>query len=111
MKRLYLAAAIAASLLLVAIAAQAGCFPGFGCTDKDFFRRADLAKQSCETLWKMRGTILKERGYCFEKERDIAAFGNAGCRFAFGSSLLLNSVERDNYSNVAKLEKSKHCPR
>jgi hypothetical protein len=110
MKRIYLAAAIAASVLVVS-PAGAACFRPLGCTDTDFFRRTDLAQQRCELLWKIRNTILKERGYCFEKEREIAAFGNAGCRIQFANTLLLNSAERDNVVNIASVEKAKRCPR
>jgi hypothetical protein len=110
MKRAYLAATIAASVL-AAPPAGAGCFKPLGCTDTDFFRRTDLAQQRCEILWKMRNTILKERGLCFEKEREIAVFGNAGCRYHFANTLLLNSVERDNLANILSAEKTKHCSR
>ncbi|HXL67552.1 MAG TPA: YARHG domain-containing protein [Xanthobacteraceae bacterium] len=110
MKRAYIAAAIAASVL-AAVPAEAACFRPLGCTDTDFFRRTDLAQQRCEVLWKMRNTILKERGLCFEKEREIAVFGNAGCRVQFANTLLLNSAERDNLTNIASVEKAKHCPR
>ncbi|HEV1998959.1 MAG TPA: YARHG domain-containing protein [Xanthobacteraceae bacterium] len=110
MKRAYLAAAIAASVL-AAVSAQAGCFRPLGCTDTDYFRRTDLAQQRCEILWKMRNTILKERGLCFEKEREIATFGNAGCRYQFANTLLFNSAERDNLTNITSVEKAKHCPR
>jgi hypothetical protein len=110
MKRAYIAAAIAASVL-AAVPAAAGCFPPLGCTDTDFFRRTELAQQRCEVLWKIRNTILKERGLCFENEREIATFGNAGCRYQFANTLLFNSVERDNLTNIAGVEKTKHCPR
>jgi hypothetical protein len=110
MKRIRLAAAIAAVILAATTPAKAGCFP-LGCTDNDFFRRTDLSEQSCEVLWKMRNTILKERGYCFEREREIAAFGNAGCAIHFTNSLLLNSPERENLTNIGSAEKAKHCPR
>lgn len=109
MKRIYLAAI--AVLLTAASPARAACFMPLGCTDTDFFRRTELAQQRCETLWKIRNTILKERGYCFEKEREIAAFGNAGCRYQFANTLLLNSAERDNVTNIAAAEKTKRCPR
>jgi YARHG domain-containing protein len=107
MKRIYLVAAIC----LATMPAAAGCFPPLGCTDNDFFRRTDLAQQRCEVLWRMRSTIYKERGYCFEKERDIAAFGNAGCRYEFANTLLFNSVERDNITNIVAIERQKKCPR
>jgi hypothetical protein len=111
MKPICLAAAIAAFILAAAAPAGAACFKPLGCTDSDFFRRADLAQQRCEILWKMRNTILKERGYCFEKEREIAAFGNAACRYQFANTLPLNSAERDNIANIATAEKAKRCPR
>jgi YARHG domain-containing protein len=110
MKRMVLVAAIAATIVTAA-PAGAACFRPLGCTDTDFFRRTDLAQQRCEVLWKIRNTILKERGYCFEREREIAVFGNAGCRHQFANALLLNSAERDNVINIASVEKAKHCPR
>ena len=110
MKRTHIAAAVAA-FAVAASPAGAACFKPLGCTDKDFFRRTDLAQQRCELLWKMRNSILKERGLCFEKEREIAVFGNAGCRVQFANTLLLSSVERDNVATIAAVEKSKRCPR
>jgi hypothetical protein len=110
MKRIYLIAAIAASILATT-PARAACFPPLGCTDTDFFRQTDLAKQTCDQLWKIRNTILKERGLCFEREREIAAFGNAGCRVQFANTLLLNSAERDNLASIATVTKTKRCPR
>jgi hypothetical protein len=109
MKRMVLAAAVAASVL--AAPAAAGCFAPLGCTDNDFFRPADLAKLGCEALWKMRNTIFKERGFCFVEERAIAAFGNAGCRIHFTNALGLSSVERENLTNIIGAERRKHCPR
>jgi hypothetical protein len=104
-------AAVAASVLLAAVPAGAACFKPLGCTDTDFFRRTDLAQQRCELLWKMRNTILKERGLCFEDERAVAAFGNAGCRHEFANTLLLNSAERENVTNIRAAEKAKRCSR
>src|ERR1700730_14205461 len=89
----HISPAIAAFLVGAAMPAAAGCFRPLGCTDNDFFRLTDLMQQRCEVLWKMRNTILKERGYCFEKEREIAVFGNAGCRYQFANTVLFNSVE------------------
>ena len=111
MRHISLAAAIAAFLVGAAMPAAAGCFQPLGCTDNDFFRLTDLMQQRCEILWKMRNTILKERGYCFEKEREIAVFGNAGCRYQFANTVLFHSVERDNLANIASVEKAKRCPR
>jgi len=105
------------SLLLIAISlalatpASADCYDVFGCSDKTYFRAADLQDgPNCEFLWLMRNSIYSQRGYCFQTPRGIQAFGNAECKFSDQSRVPLNQYERANISTIQSVETSKHCP-
>ncbi len=100
------------ALLLLTGAAKADCYDVFGCSDRNYFRAADLADgPNCDFLYMMRNAIYKQRGYCFNTQRGIATFGNAGCRYDDVSQVPLNNYERANVAAIASVEKAKGCPR
>jgi hypothetical protein len=62
-------AAALAVLLVSPSPARANCYELIGCTNKDYFKSAQLKQLSCQILWEVRNTIYKERGYCFHTLR------------------------------------------
>jgi hypothetical protein len=77
-----------------------------------FVQRAqavDLDRMSCGELWLARNEIFKAAGYCFQTERAIRQFGNAGCRFISVNELALNSSQRETVAAVLKLEAVRSC--
>jgi hypothetical protein len=107
--RLALTAAVAASLARPAVA---GCYEGQGCTDSArFSERFLIENAACDILWQIRNQIYHENGYCFRTPRGIRAFGNAGCRHDDINEVRLNQFERMNVATVAKVERTKGCPR
>ncbi len=109
-----LCSAACLTLLLSASAsrpAQAGCYDGLGCSDRDRFRFEDLADgPTCELLWRMRNEIYKERGYCFRTQRGIAVFGNAGCQYDDEAQVPMSAIERDNVATIREVERARRCP-
>ena len=94
------------------VAAWADCYDVFGCSNRDYFRTRDLlGGPNCEFLYEMRNSIYKEHGYCFNTQRGIQTFGNAGCRFDNVNQVPLSAVERANVSAIASAERTKRCPR
>jgi len=102
---------LVASLLTLAAPARAECYDVFGCSDKAYFRAADLRDgPNCEFLWAMRNSIFSQHGYCFHTQRGIRTFGNADCRFNDVNLVPLNNFERANASTIQSVETSMHCP-
>jgi YARHG domain len=60
-------------------------------------------------LWEVRNTIYKERGYCFQTQKGIQAFGNAGCKYDDAGKVPLNVAERYNVNAIKKAEVKKGC--
>lgn len=110
--RAALAAAFSALGAAASGPAEAGCYDVFGCSDRAFFRVADLrGGPNCEFLWTMRNEIYFTRGYCFKTPRGLAAFGNASCRFQEIGAVPLNRFERANVAAIAQVERERSCPR
>ena len=89
--------------------ARANCYELIGCTDKDYFKSADLMQLGCQPLWEVRNTIYKENGYCFHTSKAIKAFGNAGCKYDDAGEVPLNAAERYNVKAIKKAEAKKGC--
>ncbi len=109
-----LLSAAAGLMLTVAgsAAAHADCYDVFGCSDRNYFRQGDLMNgPNCEFLWQMRNSIYKERGYCFNTQRGIAAFGNAGCQKDKAGAVPLNRFDRANAATLARADRPLACPR
>jgi len=102
---------IVAILVMLATPAYADCYDVFGCSDKNYFRAADLRDgPNCEFLWVMRNSIYSQHGYCFHTQRGIQTFGNARCKFTDVNRVPLNDFERANASTISSVETSMHCP-
>jgi hypothetical protein len=102
-------AAALAVLLVSPSPARANCYELIGCTNKDYFKSAQLKQLSCQILWEVRNTIYKERGYCFHTQKGIQAFGNAGCKYDDAGKVPLNAAERYNVNAIKKAEAKKGC--
>jgi hypothetical protein len=104
-----MAAGLGLFLLFAPGPAHANCYELIGCTNKDYFKNAQLKQLSCQILWEVRNTIYKERGYCFHTQRAIKAFGDAGCKYDDAGAVPLNAAERYNVSAIKKVEAKKGC--
>jgi hypothetical protein len=62
---------------------------------------------SCEGLWHERNRILAERGYCFQTERAISAFGHS-CFPPYGR---LSESEKCYVQALQRLERDNGCTR
>ncbi len=104
---LLLGAALAAPL-----PAFADCYDVYGCTDKNYFNVQTLLEPgpTCEFLYVMRNEIYAEHHYCFQTQRGIAAFGNAGCVSSNANLLGLNRFELANAATILQAEQAKGCP-
>ncbi len=102
-------AAIGAALVASPSPARANCYELIGCTDKDYFKAAQLKQLSCQILWEVRNTIYKENGYCFHTQKAIQVFGNAGCKYDNAGDVPLNAAERHNVLAIKKAEAKKGC--
>ncbi len=112
MKPLYAAIVGLAAALIIATgsgAVRAGCYENVGCTDRDYFSKADLYHLSCQNLDFLRNNIYAERGYCFKKSEYQQLFGNGDCRFDSSDEVPLNRVERHNVSALIAVESEKGC--
>lgn len=106
MRRLALTLGIA---LLTSGSAMADCYEIIGCSDEDVFRKSDLRKFSCSTLWELRNAIYFEHGYCFKTRRAINTFGNDECYIEDAEDIDFNEVEEINISRISAVEKRKSC--
>lgn len=105
-------ALVGAGCLAAATPAAAGCYDVFGCSNRNYFRAADLRSgPNCQFLWTMRNEIYRERGYCFRTARAIGTFGNEGCQYGDMEAVPLNRFERANVSAIAQVEREMGCPR
>lgn len=106
MRRLALALGIA---LLTSGSAMADCYEIIGCSDEDVFRKSDLRKFSCSTLWELRNTFYYEHGYCFKTKKAKAFFGNDECYIDDAEDIDFNEVEETNISRIVAVERQKGC--
>lgn len=91
-------------------ASRAACYEDVGCTDSDRYSWRELRSlASCQVLWEMRNGIFHENGYCFEGDRALDLFGNAGCRYRRMTQLPLNSAEKHNIAAIQRAERAKGC--
>jgi hypothetical protein len=102
-------AAATAAMLLQPPQAQAACFDPIGCTNKQYFKPAQLKQLSCYNLWTVRNMIYKENGYCFKTAKAKQEFGNEGCIHQDMGAVPLNAYERANVGAIVKVEKQKGC--
>jgi hypothetical protein len=106
MRRLAIALGLA---LLTSGSAMANCYEIIGCPDEDVFKKSDLKKFSCSTLWELRNTMYFEQGYCFKTDRAIDFFGNAECTIEDAEDIDFSEIEETNISRISSVEKQKGC--
>lgn len=99
----------AAAMLAMIGPAMANCYEIIGCDDSDYFRRSDLNRLSCQSLYEVRNLIYKQNGFCFSTTRAKQTFGNGGCWITSQSQVRLNVVERANVAAIAAAEKARGC--
>jgi S1-C subfamily serine protease len=72
---------------------------------------AGLNRMSCDELWLARNEIFKAAGYCFQSERAIRQFGNAGCRYANNQDVPLSDRQRAHLTAITAAEVGRSCSR
>ena len=69
----------------------------------------DISSLSCNRLWYERNRIYKDAGYCFNTQRGIRAFGNAGCQYDREGDVPLSAQDRRDVQMILEVERSKGC--
>ena len=64
---------------------------------------------SCGELWVERNSIYKANGYCFNTQRGISYFGNAGCQVDDVRAVPLSHANRARIAAIAAAERAKGC--
>jgi hypothetical protein len=105
----FVVAAAIAAMVLQPSQASANCYELIGCTNKDYFKPAQLKQLSCQFLWEVRNRIYKENGYCFKTKKAKQELGNAGCIYHDMGAVPLNAYERANVGAIVKVETQKGC--
>lgn len=95
--------------LLTTGPAMANCYEIIGCSDEDVFRKSDLRRFSCQTLWELRNTFYYEHGYCFKTSRAIGTFGNEQCHVDDAGDIDFSRIEWINIQNIVEVEREKGC--
>ncbi len=91
----------AASVALVALVAGAGAL--FGAAPAQAQSR--YAGMSCSQLWYARNLIYANRGYCFQTQRAIRAFGTR-CYPPYGR---LTQAEQRRVAEIQRWERRRGC--
>ena len=108
-KSLFLGFLAGAFAIVTAVPAGANCYELIGCSNKDIYKTSDLMQLGCQPLWEVRNRIYKENGYCFQSQKAIEAFGNAGCQYDDVNQVPLSNIERANVSAIKSVEANKGC--
>lgn len=82
-------------LILAGMLVGASVLPAFG--------------QSCGELWYERNAIYKDAGYCFNTQRGIRAFGNAGCQYDNVNDVPLSANARARIAEIVRMERGYGC--
>ena len=64
---------------------------------------------SCNQLWHARNSIYKNAGYCFQTQRGIRAFGNAGCQYDNQADVPLSDHDRNTIDALKAMERQQGC--
>ena len=64
---------------------------------------------SCGELWVERNSIYKAGGYCFNTQRAISYFGNAGCQYDNVRDVPLSANDRSRINAIVAAERAKGC--
>lgn len=89
--------------------AMAFCYDTLGCDDTDRFSKSYLRRLSCNALFEVRNGIYFQEGLCFQTDRALEMFGDAGCFVDDPADVELSRIERYNVSQVAAVERQKGC--
>lgn len=65
--------------------------------------------QSCDELWYQRNAIYKDAGYCFNTQRGIRTFGNAGCQYDNVNDVPLSANSRARIAEIVRMERAYGC--
>lgn len=71
--------------------------------------QAQYRNMSCNELWVARNSIYKDNGYCFNTQRGISYFGNAGCEYDNVRAVPLSRSERGQISAIGAAERARGC--
>jgi hypothetical protein len=64
---------------------------------------------TCQDLWVERNTYYKGAGYCFETQKAISYFGNAGCTVKNQNAVKLSSAAQKRIAEIVAEEKKQGC--
>lgn len=71
--------------------------------------QAQYRGYSCGELWVERNSIYKAAGYCFNTQRGISYFGNAGCQFDNVRDVPLSARDRSRINAIVAEERRLGC--
>jgi len=83
-------------LTLLVVAANAVAAPAF-------------AQSVCQRLWVERNSIYKAAGYCFNTQRGVRYFGNAGCSYDNVRDVPLSDRDRATVARIVAEERAMGC--
>lgn len=69
----------------------------------------DYRGWSCRDLWVERNQIYKDAGYCFNTQRAVRYFGNAGCMYDRQADVPLSANQRRLIAEIARVERFTGC--
>jgi hypothetical protein len=68
-----------------------------------------FAQGACQRLWVERNSIYKAAGYCFNTQRGIRYFGNAGCSYDDVRQVPLSAYDRARIADIVAQERAMGC--
>ncbi|MBL8569505.1 MAG: YARHG domain-containing protein [Phreatobacter sp.] len=69
----------------------------------------DYRGWSCRDLWVERNRIFKDAGYCFNTQRAVRYFGNAGCMYDRQADVPLSANQRRIIAEIVRVERFAGC--
>ena len=69
----------------------------------------DYRGWSCRDLWVERNQIFKDAGYCFNTQRAVRYFGNAGCMYDRQADVPLSASQRRIIAEIVRVERFTGC--
>ncbi len=69
----------------------------------------DYRGWSCRDLWVERNQIFKDAGYCFNTQRAVRYFGNAGCIYDRQADVPLSANQRRIVAEIVRIERFTGC--
>lgn len=69
----------------------------------------DYRGWSCRDLWVERNQIFKDAGYCFNTQRAVRYFGNAGCMYDRQADVPLSANQRRIIAEIVRVERFTGC--